>query len=128
MKLLGDKIRDSIIDKFTFGGKGKKVEAMEKAAKALKISRSQLYNMLNTPEIPVEFLEDVRNILGIDVNALRNELANISEAVEVTAKMKVYTFPIKNQREAKVVLPNDADKEDVKTVIKHLNLFETNLS
>lgn len=128
MKILGDKIRDAIIEKFSAGSKGKKVEAMERAAKMLKISRSQLYNMLNMAEIPVEFLEDIRSIVGIDVQSLRSELANISEIVEVTSKMKVYTFPIKNQREAKVVLPNDADKEDVKTIIKHLNLFETNLS
>lgn len=125
MKSLGDKIRDSIIEKYSTG-KGKKVEAMERAAAMMKISRSQLYNILNAVEIPVETLEEIKKILGIDVNALRNELLSNEETPE--GRMKVYTFPIKNKREAKLMLPTDADKEDVKTVIKHLNLFETNLS
>lgn len=124
MKSLGDKIRDAIVEKLSGGDKRKRTEAMDKAAQKLKISKAGLYNKLNAAEIPVDFIEKLEKILEINVEELRNQ---DDDGVEIIGadKASVYSIPIKNKRRAKLVMPADADGEDVKLIIKHLNLFET---
>lgn len=124
MKSLGDKIRDAIVEKLSGGDKRKRTEAMDKAAQKLKISKAGLYNKLNAAEIPVDFIEKLEKILEINVEELKNQ---DDDGVEIIGadKASVYSIPIKNKRRAKLVMPADADGEDVKLIIKHLNLFET---
>lgn len=123
MKRLGDKIRDAISEKFGSPDHRDKTAAMEKAAKLLGMSRANLYIKLNAAVIPVDLLKNIENILEIKLKSLQEDEGGESDRQDTS----VYTIPIKNKRRAKLVMPADADGEDVKLIIKHLNLFETHL-
>lgn len=124
MRSLGDKIRDAIIDKH--GKKGElKATTMARAAGLLGISKTGLYTKLQANPIDPELLNEIQKILGVDVESLK--ISSETELDEVAnSKMKPYTFRIKSG-EAKVFLPANSDREDVKTLIQYLTLFEKNL-
>lgn len=124
---LGDKIRDAIVDKYRKGDEPK-AAAMERAAGLLKISKSNLYGKLNTNPIPVDILEKIQKILGIDIAALRGEQESEATGQQSTdGKCKFLTIPIKNHKVVKVYLPEGYDKEDLKTIREHVNLWEKTL-
>lgn len=124
MITLGDKIRDAIIDKH-----GKKDElktvTMKRAASMVGMSKSYLYQKLNAEKIDVDLLDMIQKELGIDVNTIIRDHKNSAASNINSSDLKEYTFRVKSG-EAKVYLPNGSDKEDVKTLIQYLNLFEKN--
>lgn len=125
MITLGDKIRDAIVEKM--GKKGeKKVAVMKRAAGLLGMSVSNLYANLNKENIDVDLLEKIQRIIGIDIEKLRS-YSSIEGIDAENAKLKHYTFPVKNG-EAQIFLPQNSDKDDVKTLIQYLTLFEKSLS
>lgn len=115
MAVFGIELRDAI---------GKKW-GMERAASKLSMSRATLYNKLNAREIDRAFLDDVKKILEIDVEKIRATSDDVPKEMPDDSNTKVYTIPIKNQRHVKITIPADTDREDVKTIIKHLNLWES---
>lgn len=121
MRNLGDRIRDAITDKLGNEDELKAV-TMQRAAGLLGMSKSGLYQKLNAEKIDVELLEKIHRIIGIDIEALKTE-AETGTLSTSNSKLKEYTFRVKSG-EAKVYLPNGSDKEDVKTLIQYLSLFE----
>lgn len=127
MLSLGDKIRDAIVDKL---GKPNELKAatMERAAGLLGVSKSGLYQKLNSEKIPVDFLEKIQRIIGINIESLKSDLQRVPEEEQVAGgKYKFLTIPIKNHRVVKVYIPDGYDKDDLKTIKEHVNLWEKTL-
>lgn len=123
---LGDKIRDAIVEKL--GREGElKAATMERAAKLLGMSKSNLYSKLNATPIDVDLLEKIQKIIGINISELRNgdEREAITQVLG-EGKYKFYTIPIKGHRVIKIYMPEGYDKEDLKAMVQHINLWEKN--
>lgn len=123
---LGDKIRDAIVEKL---GKKNELKAvvMQRAADMLGMSKSSLYAKLNEEPIPVDLLDKIQRIIGINIAELKNndEPEGVGQELGI-GKHKFLTIPIKNHRVVKVYMPEGYDKDDLKTMVQHINLWERN--
>lgn len=124
IKTIGEQIRDAIVEKYSDGSKRNKTAAMEKAAALIGVSPATLYNRVNDAEQDVNFLEKVENILKIDVSRMKQSQEPDDQSCSGDDTV-TYPIPIKNKRRAKLVVPSDADSEDLKLIIRQLNLLES---
>lgn len=113
----GEKIKNAI------RGRGL---TMEDAADKLGISRPTLFNKLNAAEIDKEFLQNVEEKLGINVGAPERSSGVHTRLVD-EIEMKYNIVPLKNARTVEIWLPKDFDKQDLKTLLKWVELKESTL-
>lgn len=102
---------------------------MEEAAEKLEISRSTLYNKLDSKNIEPEFVQLIQDRLGINVqNPERSSNAiGIPERIIEGKVMKYHTVPLKEKRVAELWLPSDFGKADIKTLKQWLDFVESTL-
>lgn len=102
---------------------------MDDAAKKLDISRTTLHTKLLGADNDPEFVQLVKERLGISLNKTDPD----SLAVENTDRkigevdMKFYTVPLKDGRAIQMWIPKKFSKEDAKTLKSWLVFYESTL-
>lgn len=108
----------------------RKFKSIEKAADALEISRTTLYQKIATVEKDRDFQQLIEEKAGINIHNLVKGAAMNPDVPEMqidNIKMNYNVVNLKANRKAIVWLPSDFSKTDVRTFESWLKLIESTL-